>query len=254
MTPVDWAAFGRRLGFASVSPQEPVHSLAASGYVRIAGDECLAILDVGRIGPDHLLGHAHADSLSWELSLFGRRVVVNGGTSCYGLGEERLRQRGTAAHSTVVVDGRNSSQVWSGFRVARRAFPGRIRIDESAAGDVEVAGSHDGYRRIPGEPVHHRCWKRRGKTVTVSDRSEGSFHKAEARFHFHPDLAVELFAGTREAVLKWDDAREVRVTVSAGQPRLESTTWHPEFGVAVPACSLVVEFEESEVECTFRWR
>ena len=72
----------------------------------------VAMLDVGPIGPDYLPGHAHADTLSFELSLHGRRVLVNSGTSVYGIGAERLRQRGTAAHNTLTVDGADSSEVW----------------------------------------------------------------------------------------------------------------------------------------------
>lgn len=49
------------------------------------------------MGPDYLPGHAHADTLSFEWSLFGQRVLVNSGTSEYGLSPERLRQRGTTA-------------------------------------------------------------------------------------------------------------------------------------------------------------
>ena len=57
---------------------------------------------------------------------------MNSGTSEYGLGEERQRQRGTAAHNTVVIDGENSSEVWAGFRVARRA---RARLLDARAED-----------------------------------------------------------------------------------------------------------------------
>ena len=81
----------------------------------------MALLDVAPVGPDYLPGHAHADTLSFELSLFGQRVLVNSGTSQYEAGPERSRQRGTAAHNTVIVDGHDSSEVWAGFRVARRA-------------------------------------------------------------------------------------------------------------------------------------
>ena len=73
------------------------------------------------IGPDYIPGHAHADTLSFELSLSGQRIFVNSGISEYGLSEERLRQRQTKAHNTVSVNDLSSSQVWSGFRVAKRA-------------------------------------------------------------------------------------------------------------------------------------
>src|SRR5690606_15320930 len=100
-----------------------LEALAESGYVRLTVGPAVLIADVGLVGPDYLPGHAHADTLSFELSLHGRRVLVNGGTSTYEANAERLRQRGTAAHNTVVVDGQDSSEVWSAFRVARRARP-----------------------------------------------------------------------------------------------------------------------------------
>ena len=35
----------------------------------------------------------------------------------------RQKERGTAMHNTVAINNLNSSEVWSGFRVARRANP-----------------------------------------------------------------------------------------------------------------------------------
>ena len=129
-------------------------------YLRVADRDMVALLDVGEVGPDYLPGHAHADTLSFEMSVFGQRVVVNSGTSCYGLGAERSRQRGTSAHSTVEVNGMDSSEVWGGFRVGRRARPFDVVVEETGRG-VEVACSHDGYRRLPGQPVHRRADGRR---------------------------------------------------------------------------------------------
>ena len=69
------------------------------------------------MGPDYIPGHAHADTLSFELSIGAQRVFVNSGTSEYGLSPKRLNQRKTAAHNTVEVDGKDSSQVWSGLEL-----------------------------------------------------------------------------------------------------------------------------------------
>jgi uncharacterized heparinase superfamily protein len=95
--------------------------LPDSGYSRVEMGDAVALIDRAAVGADYLPGHAHAATLSFELSLFGQRVIVISGTSVYGSGEQRQLERGTAAHSTVVVDGENSSEVWGGFRVARRA-------------------------------------------------------------------------------------------------------------------------------------
>ncbi len=48
------------------------------------------VCDCANVGPDYLPGHAHADTLSFELSLDGRRLFVNSGTSVYGIGPERI--------------------------------------------------------------------------------------------------------------------------------------------------------------------
>ena len=145
----------------------PCGWLRDSGYVRLAAGPAVALLDVAPLGPDYLPGHAHADTLSFELSLFGQRVIVNGGTSRYGSGPERLAERGTAAHSTVQIDGADSSEVWGGFRVARRARPRDVRVHPgldplppvlspaaagACAGVLEVSAAHDGYCRLPGRP------------------------------------------------------------------------------------------------------
>ena len=89
-------------------PEQALLHLQDSGYVRLAHGDFVALLDVAPIGPDYLPGHAHADTLTFELSVRKQRVLVNSGTSCYGASTERIRQRGTAAHNTVVVDGQDS--------------------------------------------------------------------------------------------------------------------------------------------------
>ena len=83
------------------------------------------------------------------MSVFGSRLIVNGGTSQYGADPERHRQRSTAAHSTVEVNGENSSEVWGGFRVARRAFPIGVKVDEV---NNTVHCGHNGYARLKGVP------------------------------------------------------------------------------------------------------
>ncbi|MCG6868050.1 MAG: heparinase II/III family protein, partial [Gammaproteobacteria bacterium] len=95
--------YARRLGLGEISDElsGAVVALRDSGYVRLARGPVVALLDVGKIGPDYLPGHAHADSLGFELSFGNRRIIVNSGTSCYGVSDERHRQRSTAAHNTV---------------------------------------------------------------------------------------------------------------------------------------------------------
>ena len=246
----DYAA---RLGFApSAAGEGGTEWLRESGYVRLARGNAVALLDVARVGPDYLPGHAHADTLSFELSVGGLRVIVNSGTSVYGTGAERLRQRGTAAHNTVEIDGENSSEVWSGFRVARRARPQRLSVTQGDADQVVTCG-HDGYARLSGRPHHWRTWRFGTDRLAVSDRIEGRCRSAVAAFHFHPALTSRVAADGASGALEAGERSVLRWRVEKGRARIEPTTWHPEFGVSVPAHRLLLSLDEGESTIEFFW-
>lgn len=214
-----------------------VRQLAESGYIRLSAPQAVALLDVAPIGPDYLPGHAHADTLSFELSLCGQRVIVNGGTSCYGLGPERLRQRATAAHSTVEVGGENSSELWGGFRVARRARPFDLLVNASVGG-VAVSCYHDGYRRLSGGPIHKREWRMTPTGLEVRDSVSGSL-PAVARFLLHPDIQVSIERSSR-CLLTLPGGERVSIEVVVGEFRLESSYYAPEFGKIIETRCLAV--------------
>jgi len=214
--------------------------LTASGYLSMDSPPYFLICDVAPIGPDHLPAHAHADTLSFELSYKKRRIFVNSGTSEYGQTGERQRQRGTAAHNTVVIDGENSSEVWAAFRVARRA---RARVLEARAEDsgFTVVGEHDGYRRLPGRNVHRRSWRLFSNELVIEDHVEGPFRSAKCYFHLHPDIEVQSASGSE---LQLSDSCGVLFDMrfeAADMVDVIDTNWHPEFGVALPSRCIVAQ-------------
>lgn len=251
-TPAELAAYANKLDLKEVgSGLSALTSLPESGYVRLATGPAVAILDAARIGPDYQPGHGHADTLSFELSLAGGRVLVNSGTSLYGSEPERLRQRGTAAHNTVVVAGEDSSEVWSGFRVARRAKPFHLEVANDD--ELRVACSHDGYPRLSGRPVHRRVWLMSEKRFHVCDTVTGGEWPAEARFHFHPDFTIALDPAGGGGVAHGLGRGNVLFAVRSARARIEPATWHPEFGTSYPSQCLVVPLEAGRSEVTFRW-
>ena len=254
-SPRELEHYAMRLGLGEAElPAPGLTALADSGYVRVESADALAFLDVARVGPDYLPAHAHADTLSFELSLYGVRVLVNSGTSCYGNSAERLRQRGTAAHNTVVVDAENSSEVWGGFRMARRARPRDLAISTEDA--IEVRCAHDGYTRLPGRPVHQRHWRFAGAALIVEDTIAGRFGRAQARYHLHPAIRLDETAhaqGSGRLALRLPQGRRVDVGVDGGAMRSEPSTWHREFGSSEPNVCLVVDFEGSAVRTRFDW-
>ncbi|NVK36718.1 MAG: alginate lyase family protein [Gammaproteobacteria bacterium] len=209
------------------------------------------IADIAKVGPDYQPGHAHADTLSCELSLFGQRVLVNSGISQYGEDAERHRQRSTAKHNTIEVDGENSSEVWAGFRVARRAKPFNVDLiqDEMSA---SLKASHDGYRRLGGNVIHHRHWFADPNSLTITDKLIGRFSRAVAYWHLHPDIK-----------LKQTDDSKFEVTLTKGEViQLEFTgadveacesVWHPGFGLSVPNTKLVLRLSEQQLATKISW-
>jgi len=249
--------YAGRLGFPSTRVHEPLFYLQHSGYVRLQSHDAVALIDVAPIGPDYLPGHAHADTLSFELSLGHQRVIVNGGTSVYGTGPERHRQRSTRSHSTLVVDDENSSQVWAGFRVARRA-----RVLECEVGEGEslwVRATHNGYSRLTGQPKHRREWQLAGGTFQVHDAVTGSgSHLIEIFFHLGPGLIPRKEADGGVQLI--DEQSGLRLaSLFSSEPSvlcLEQTSWHPFFGGSVPTWSVIVKTRQTlpfEHQAFFEW-
>lgn len=244
-------AYAGRLGFAPEKRvSAPVRHLADSGYVRAEAGKAVLIADVARVGPDYLPGHAHADTLSFELALGDRRVVVNGGTSRYGVGARRSFERSTAAHSTVEVDGRDSSEMWGGFRVGSRAYPFDVVVGEED-GAVTLAASHDGYTRLPGRPVHRRSWRLRDGRLHVEDQVSGGA-PAVARFILAPEVAVEADGddGWRLGIGDWT----VRVAVKEGAARIAPAAYAPHFGEPFSTHALEVSLTDGRSQVELDWR
>ena len=253
-TRADLEAYATRLRMADVSgPGEGLHRLAASGYVRVNRGAMAAILDLAAVGPDYLPGHAHADTLSFELSLDAERIIVNGGTSTYAPGQVREAERATAAHSTVEIADQNSSEVWASFRVARRARVQGVSIDNGGSGAITVRAAHDGYRRLPGRPMHHREWHFEGTALTIVDTvAPLSGIEALSRLHLGEGVIAEADPAGRSGTLMTRSARWLRWTASS-PVRIQQTQRSPQFGRRVPAETLVAALKDGFLSITLDW-
>lgn len=226
--------------------------LVASGYAVVDWPENHRLIaDVARVGPDYQPGHAHADTLGCELSLFGQRVFVNSGISQYGEDVERHRQRSTAAHNTLEVDGENSSEVWAGFRVARRARP--LGVD-MCQGDEHVVlnASHDGYRRLAGKVTHQRQWLAESASLTIADELSGRYTHAVAYWHLHPDIGlVRLSDLSFELTLP--QGQVARLNVAGADVEVCEGTWHPGFGKSISNQKLVLKLSGHTLMTQIEW-
>ena len=247
-------AYAARIGIQLGEKDDVYQSLRSEsfdGYVRLESPTAVAIVDCAPVGPDYIPGHAHADTLSFELSVRGERIVVNSGTSTYEKGDERAKQRGTKAHSTVTINDADSSEVWGGFRVARRARPMGFSLDKRE-GAIVVTCAHDGYRWHPGRPRHQREWVWLGNGLTISDRVDGRYRKAVARYHIGPTVTL-VEEHPDGCVCRTESGQSIRFTVSGGHLSHTSSTYHPEFGLKVSNRCLEVALIDRKAQVHITW-
>lgn len=225
--------------------------LDPSGYIRVERRDLVLLLDIAPVGPDYLPAHAHADTLSFEMSLFGQRFFVNSGTSLYDVGEERQRRRSTAAHNTVEINGENSSEVWAGFRVGRRARPSlpEIRREQD---QIVIAAHHDGYRWLPGSNRHHRIWHIADDSLCIEDRIEGSFDRAVAYYHLHPDVRLEAPSSDGTVLIRHPLGQLMELSAEGGVIQLEASSWLPQFGLSVANTRLAIVMQGERLKTTLK--
>ena len=166
----------RQLGLTSMATE-----LKESGYRRWSTDGLDLWIDAAAIGPNYIPGHAHADNLTFVLHLDGSPCIVDPAISTYEKNDRRAWERSTAAHNTVTVDGQNSSDVWGGFRVGKRA---RTSIFEEKP--YLLTAGHNGYG-----VAHQRTWRLTENNLTISDLLPANA-EGIARLHFNHNCLFQL--------------------------------------------------------------
>lgn len=147
-------------GFASLKASAPFGPTSrifpTGGYIVMmttwSRDAHQMVVDVGPLGCSFSAGHGHADLLSVQCSAFGEPVLVDAGTYCY-TSEPDWRNffRGTAAHSTLMIDGRDQVKTDGPFSWRGHA---RVRLREwrSAPDGDFIDASHSAYAGL----IHRR--------------------------------------------------------------------------------------------------
>lgn len=224
-------AYAARLGFpATPPPALGLAVLADTGYCRWSTRDLSLWAKMGRIGPDYLLGHAHADCFTFELFAGGRPAIVDTGVSTYDEGRVRAHERGTAAHNTVAVGEADLAEMWKSFRVGRRPDVTPLEVSERS-----VAASHDGYARFGVR--HRRGFAFDAAGVTIEDHLSGA-RPGIARLHLAPGIEPIVDGASVRA-------GPIRIHVeNASGLRVERCEIALGFGERVPALCLGFDFSE----------
>ncbi len=236
--------------------ETPPSWLPNSGYARLARQKMLVVIDGGPVGPDANPGHAHADMLSFEMSIGSQRVIVNAGTYAY---QHKLRPilRATASHSTLEIIGHDSAEVWGNFRVGRRPRDVGLKWLMGLNGDDEavVEAWHDGYRHLGA--LHRRFLRLqndgrllRGEDVISFRRS--ARQRIAIRFHLHPLVAVRL-VGEKVAHILVPDGPKLVLTTANGRLDIRDSRYAPHFNIIQPSKQIVILLTCTQPETVVKW-
>lgn len=205
------------------------------------------VFDVGPLGCPITGGHGHADLLSIQCSAFGEPFLVDPGTGSYADEAWRSFFRGTAAHSTVRVDGTSQAEPAGPFAWRHRPRARLRRWASTEAFDLADA-DHDAYGRL-ADPVRHRrrvIFVKPRLWVLVDDLEGAERHRVELRFQFGlvelrlgPHLWARATAGGRALLVRPFASVPLRVRLRCGSLDPLEGWVSPDYGQQRPAPVLV---------------
>jgi hypothetical protein len=221
---------------AQTSQTEVLH-FSHGGYIVIRHNaknlEQQVVFDCGPVGFGALAAHGHADALHLTLAVNGQPALIDSGTYRYQCHPKwRSYFRGTSAHNTVTVDGRDQSQPLASFQWGRKAKAVLENIEQQED-RILLVGSHNGYakrgvvhrRRVLFEPSGQ--W-------TITDFVEGkgvhrvslNFHLSPCRYEIEGSNTVTAFFERCRLTFLFSSDREFVMDIVEGQEEPFILGWH----------------------------
>jgi len=244
-------------GQSTAEARLPVRQAFSEGGYYILGsdfegeNEIRLIVDAGPLGYQTIAAHGHADALAFTLSVGGLEFLIDPGTFAYHT-EAPWRQyfRGTSAHNTVCVDGRDQSQSGGKFMWLRKARAGCNLWSSTKEKDL-FEGWQDGFMRLARPVMHQRriAIDKAARRVVIEDSLQmAGEHDIELFFHCSErcevDPAPEGFT-----------LRQGGRTLSLKLPLAEGASAHVYHGSTAPILGWISrEFDQKVPAPTIAWR
>lgn len=200
---------------------KPLGGAIYSGFQRVQTEDVLLVMDAGSPPQGDLSVNAHAGLNSFEFSVGVDRLIVNCGSSeqMSADGWQKV-SRTTAAHSTLIINDRNSCSILDNQKIGR--WPKKVAaVRDDMEDTVRLDVTHSGY--VPAFGYEHErilSIRRDGKDVAGTDvlTAGGRTKKAgvpfDIRFHLHPAVDAQALV----------DGAAVDLTLPGGTRwRFEST-------------------------------
>jgi len=243
----------------------PLRHARGWGYQRMSALGTVLVLDAAPPPPQKVAAQGSASTLAFELSDGAQRLIVN----CGGPGPlptDLPRElvdglRTTAAHSTLVVQDTNSTNILSDGSLGKGVED--VAIDRSEGNDSSrLEASHDGYARSFGL-VHKRSLMlgNDGKELRGSDQLIARGRKKiresasyAARFHLAPGVEATITADGMGAILRSKTAPPWNFRCRGGMLTTEESLWIDGRGVPQSTTQLAVVGEVSALGGEIGWQ
>jgi uncharacterized heparinase superfamily protein len=174
-----------------------------TGFDRLQAFKSLVLFDTGKPPPRGFDDHAHAGTMSFELSHERERIIVNCGAYRGPKPNWWRVARASAAHSVLVVADTNSVEIRADGALGRS--PTSVAHERAEhEGQQWVSATHDGYRERFGLIYARQLFlSADGEDLRGEDRLTGLPGAAFAvRFHLHPSVQASLMRDGSAALLR----------------------------------------------------
>ena len=221
-----------------VAAQPRLNAYPEGGFATYAAPNgSWALFRSGPLALEGMAAHGHHDQLSLELWLDGRPILIDPGWFRYESDSLAFQYfRSTAAHNTVVVDGRDQiAHELFIYPPPKRPVP-RLEAASLTNGVATLVGVHELFSDLPDPVVHRREMtldSETGRLEIVDTLEASAAHRYEWSFHFAPDLELDLDAS---GTVRFDGKGVAGSLTCTGRDtvaRIESGASAPVYGTKV---------------------
>lgn len=204
-------------------------------------------LSCGEPSPPFQPGHSHCDILSYELSLEGRRCIIDTGCGSYQNREIRHNCRRTYAHNLPLIENSEQSDIWGQFRIGKRARVLKRKFDsESALLQVEIVDQFG--QKLTREVIFT------DNTVRIRDRLFNRRITGTFCSLIHLAPGVNVMPTAEPGVMAFSQGNTRFELRTAARIRTEPSYWYPDFGRQIAREKLVLSNHEAEaIDYVISW-
>lgn len=197
-------------------------------------------------------GHAHADALSFVMSIEGEPILIDSGTYNYTADlNARKVFRSTSSHNCLTVNGKSSSQLLGPFSWKSKA---ECRLVEwNPRRDLFIfRGTHDGFVQFGVQYERTITTGTDGYPIIADLIASEIFNSYSLNFILSPNLDVKI-TGRSAMVFDENKRKSVVLTVNtilagtnlgeAGRWSMEDCLVSPKYGAMIPSKKLVFTIE-----------